>query len=129
MPIHAIGTDLIEVDRIESAIRRFGPAFLNRIFTPAEQAHCLAKGRPAQHFAARFAAKEAAAKALGTGIGQHAAFVDLEIHSNDQGAPLLRLHGPAARFAAEHGITRLHLSLSHTRAQACAQAVAWAGES
>jgi holo-[acyl-carrier protein] synthase len=124
MRIHGIGIDVVEVSRIAAAIGKHGELFLARIFTAAERDYCSAQKNPEQHFAARFAAKEAVAKALGTGIGEHAGWVDLEIHRSPTGAPVLRLHGAAARFAGLHGISAVQISLTHAKDYAAANAVA-----
>ncbi len=124
MNIFGIGTDIVEIARIEDSISRFGSRFLERVFTPSEQEYCRRMGRPASHFAARFAAKEAVAKALGTGIGQHANWTDLEIQNGSSGRPVLALSGAAAEFAAAHGIVSIHISLSHAQSHATAHAIA-----
>ena len=124
MTIHGIGIDVVEVARLAAAIERHGEAFLARIFTPAERAYCEPMKAAAVHFAARFAAKEAVAKALGTGIGEHAGWLDLEISRSPTGAPVLVLHGPAAAFAKDHGITDVRISLTHTQDYAAANAIA-----
>jgi holo-[acyl-carrier protein] synthase len=124
MTIHGIGIDVVEVARIAAAIARHGEAFLGRLFTPAERAYCDPKKTPALHYAARFAAKEAVAKALGTGIGRHANWLDLEIAHDAAGAPTLVLHGLAAGYATSHDITAIHISLTHTHAYAAANALA-----
>lgn len=124
MRIFGIGIDVVEVERIASAIERHGEPFLAKIFTPAERAYCDSRKNPAMHYAARFAAKEAAAKALGTGIGAHAGLHDLEVVHNANGAPELLLAGAALDFAAKHGISRIMISLSHSRDHAAANAVA-----
>ncbi|MGA0845210.1 MAG: holo-ACP synthase [Luteolibacter sp.] len=124
MKIFGIGTDLVEVERIRSAIERHGKAFINRIFTPQEQGYCESMKQPAIHYAARFAAKEAAAKALGTGIGRHAALLDLQVARSSDGAPILELRGAAAEFAQKNGISQILISLSHTENYATAQAIA-----
>jgi holo-[acyl-carrier protein] synthase len=94
-----------------------------RLFTAAEQDYAQKSSDPAQRLAARFAAKEAALKALGCGIGS-AAFAEIEVVRNGDGAPELALHGEAARLASLHGVTRWHLSLTHTSDLAVASAVA-----
>jgi len=124
MTLHGIGIDVVEVARIASAIERHGEAFLARLFTPVERTYCDAKKAPAIHYAARFAAKEAAAKALGTGIGAHANWLELEITHATSGAPQLMLHGSAAAFATSHGIAEIQISLTHTTAYAAANAIA-----
>jgi holo-[acyl-carrier protein] synthase len=124
MCVFGIGIDVVEVERIASAIDRHADAFLNKIFTPAERAYCESKKNPAIHYAARFAAKEAVAKALGTGIGRNAGLHDLEISHDPQGAPTLQLGGAAEAFAKAHGITNIRISLTHTRQYAAANAIA-----
>lgn len=123
MRIHGIGIDVVEVERIAAAIERHGEALLARLFTPDERAYCAAKATPAIHFAARFAAKEAIAKALGTGIGAHANWLDLEITHDANGAPRVLLHGQAAAFASVHGLTEIQISLTHAKAYAAANAI------
>ncbi|RLD11909.1 MAG: holo-[acyl-carrier-protein] synthase [Chloroflexota bacterium] len=114
------GVDLIEIERIRQAIDRHGERFLNKTFTPGEQAQ--AGGKPAS-LAARFAAKEAAAKALGTGIGE-VGWLDIEVVSIPSGEPMLKLHGHAQKLAAELGYKTWSLSLSHSRGLAIAMVVA-----
>ena len=115
-----IGTDLIEIARIEESIRRFGPRFLERIFTPAEIAFCQRKRSSAESFAARFAAKEAAAKALGTGISRGVTWLEIEVLRTPASAPTLHLHGRAAQRALSLGVRHSSLSLTHSRSVALA---------
>ncbi len=118
-----VGVDLVEISRIEAVLRRHGQRFLDRIYTPSEQAR--ARGRPAE-LAVRFAAKEAAMKALGTGrIG--VGWREVEVLSDPRGRPLLRLHGRAAARAAALGLESFAVSLSHERTMAIAMVVAWGG--
>lgn len=124
MRIYGIGIDVVEVERIASAIARHGELFLTRLFTPAERAYCSAQKKPELHYAARFAAKEAVSKALGTGIGGQAAWLDLEITRDPSGAPKLVLTGAAAEFTKLHGITDVQISLTHAREYAAANAIA-----
>lgn len=119
-----IGTDLVEVARIAGAIERQGDAFLRKVFTAGEREYCDSRSHPAIHYAARFAAKEAAAKALGTGIGARAGLLELEVVREDSGAPAIRLSGNALGFARSQGITRILISLTHTRDHAAAHAIA-----
>jgi holo-[acyl-carrier protein] synthase len=119
----ASGVDLIEVNRIENIIARYGERFLERVFTQSELAYC--RGRPHQ-LAARFAAKEAVSKVLGTGI-QHrdgVAWQEIQIASDDHGKPVVQLTGRAARRAEQIGLTTFALSLSHTHEHAIALVVA-----
>ncbi len=124
MKIFGIGIDVVEVDRIESSIERLGELFLDRLFTPSERTYCDAQAKPGLHYAARFAAKEAVSKALGTGIGGHAGWLDLEVARDSLGAPKLVLSGNAANFAEQNGIVEIQISLSHARDYAAANAIA-----
>ena len=124
MRIHGIGIDVVEVERIASAIERHGEPFLARLFTASERAYCESQKRPALHFAARFAAKEAVSKALGTGIGGEAGWLDLEIVRDVSGAPKLTLSGAAAEFAKLKGISEIQISLTHAKEYAAANAIA-----
>ncbi len=118
-----VGVDLMDVERIAHGMERYGDRFYGRFFTENERRQC--EGHP-QRLAARFAAKEATAKALGTGIGD-VSWVEIEVDCDDRGRPFLRLYGNAARIAAELGLTTWDLSLSHTREQAIAFVVATSG--
>ena len=124
MRIFGIGIDVVEVDRIASAIERLGEPFLVKLFTTRERDYCEAQKKSALHYAARFAAKEAVSKALGTGIGGQAGWLDLEITRDPSGAPKLILQGNAAEFAKQHGITDIQISLTHARDYAAANAIA-----
>ena len=117
------GIDLIEIERIQHSIQRFGSRFLHRVFTPAEQAYCLRKRNNAESFAARFAAKEAGAKALGTGISHGVNWLEIEVTREPSGKPGLRFHGRAAARAARLGAVHAALSLTHTRDLAMASVV------
>ena len=108
------GIDLAEIARIQQSIDRYGTRFLDRIFTPAEQAYCLRKRKSAESFAARFAAKEAGAKALGTGISRGVGWLEIEVAREPGGRPTLKFHGRAAQFAARLGAVRAALSITHT---------------
>lgn len=119
-----IGTDMIEIARIEHSISRFGERFLRRVFTPGEIAYCRAKRLSAESFAARFAAKEAGAKALGTGISRGVSWPEFEVTRKPGQRPELVLHGRARQIADRLGITRLSLSLSHSRELSIAVVVA-----
>lgn len=118
-----VGVDLTEVSRIRAAHQRHGAAFLDRVFTPAEQALCLAKADPYPSLAARFAAKEAASKAFGTGIGEELALTSVGVLSGPEGAPLVELDAKARALLAARGASRLLLSLTHTDTLAQAFAV------
>ncbi len=123
--ILGLGTDIIEIERFEKTLERVGEVFLQHVFTVAEVngAPTGSKQRCA-YFAARWAAKEALSKALGTGIGQKCYWRDIEIRNNADGKPDLFLSGVAAGTAAALGIERLHLSLSHEKYYACATVIA-----
>jgi holo-[acyl-carrier protein] synthase len=120
-----LGTDITEVGRIQASLQRFGQHFLHRVYTAGEIAYCEARKKTsAQSYAARFAAKEAAAKALGTGISRGVTWQELEVRRLPGQAPELILHGRAAEIAKTRGITRLTLSLTHTNATAMAVVIA-----
>lgn len=116
--ILGVGVDLIEIDRIASALER-RPRFAERCFTADEAAYCRSRAFPPQHFAARFAAKEAVGKALGIGMTR---WRDVEV-VRGRGAPTIRLHGLHAARAAELGAVRVHVSLTHAKEHAIAVAV------
>ena len=122
--IVGIGIDGIEIARMHASIERFGEHFLNRIFTAEEQAYCLKKQKKAdESFAARFAAKEAGAKALGTGISRGVSWLEIEVTRAAGGRPELRFCGRAAEIAGRLGVCRAALSLTHTSALAMASVV------
>ena len=118
--IIGLGLDLVEIERIGKVAERHEGRFLDKYFTDAETAYAGSHHRPMEHLAARFAAKEAAAKALGTGVAERVALRDLEIVSRDSGQPQLVLHGVASELAEEMGVTRTHVSLTHTATHAAA---------
>ena len=117
------GIDIAEVPRIRKAIERFGDRFLKRVFTPAEILYCDSKANRAERYAARFAAKEAAMKAIGTGWNHGVRWRDCEVTRMPGGRPTLTFHGKAAEFAAKLGAKHAALSLSHTAEQAIAQVI------
>ena len=119
--IVSIGIDIIEVARIREVLLRT-PRFGERVFTAAERTYCDRRGAvAAQHYAARFAAKEAALKALQTGWRGGISWQDIEIASRDSGAPYLILHGPVRELFEKSGASAAHLSMSHTSEHAIAQ--------
>ncbi|MEY4244362.1 MAG: holo-ACP synthase [Verrucomicrobiota bacterium] len=124
MRIFGIGIDVVEVERIAHLISRYEETVLSKLFTRSERDYCAAQKRPELHFAARFAAKEAVSKALGTGIGGQAGWLDLEITRDASGAPKICLSGAAAEFARTHGISEIQISLTHAREYAAANAIA-----
>jgi holo-[acyl-carrier protein] synthase len=117
------GIDLTEIGRIQQSIERYGQRFLNRVYTAREQAYCLRKRKSAESFAARFAAKEAGAKALGTGISYGVNWLEIEVVREPSGRPTLRFHGRAAEFAARLGAAHAALSITHTADLAMASVV------
>lgn len=119
-----LGTDLIETKRVQESIDRFGERFLERVFTDGEIAYCRRKKNAGESFAARFAAKEAGAKALGTGISRGVNWKELEVRREMSGKPTLHLSGRAAELAEAMGVRRLQLSLTHSRELAMAVVVA-----
>jgi holo-[acyl-carrier protein] synthase len=123
--ILGLGTDMIEISRIQLSIEQFGDRFLHRVFTPGEIAYCQRKKKhAAESFAARFAAKEAGAKALGTGISRGITWKEIEVRREAGTAPTLHLTGRAQDRAKELGITRFSLSLTHSRDIALAVVIA-----
>jgi holo-[acyl-carrier protein] synthase len=112
--VFGIGTDIIEIGRVEEKLRRTG-GLKTRVFTPREITYCEGKAKSAQHYAARFAAKEAFLKAIGTGWSRGYRFVDIEILNNEQGKPQIVLQGKVKDFCEENGITGFHVSLSHIK--------------
>jgi holo-[acyl-carrier protein] synthase len=124
MNIFGIGIDVVEVGRIASSIGEFGEKFLTRIFTEGELAYCSVQARPELHYAARFAAKEAVAKALGTGIGKEVGWLDMEILRGDLGEPRLALTGKGAEFCKRMNICEIKISLTHAKEYAAANALA-----
>lgn len=118
-----VGIDLVEVDRIHSLLEKNGDRFKRRVFTEGEIQYCDSCAESAMHYAARFAAKEAVAKALGTGFAEGVGWADIEVLRGENGAPTVVLHGGAARVAAQAGVTRVLLSLTHTRTTAGASAL------
>ncbi|MEW6581404.1 MAG: holo-ACP synthase [Actinomycetota bacterium] len=115
-----LGVDTIEVDRFAEALAR-RPRLVERCFTPGEAAYCASRAQPAQHFAVRFAAKEAVGKALGVGMRR---WQEAEVVHGRFGAPEVVLHGRLAERAAALGVERIHLALTHSRTDAVAVAVA-----
>jgi holo-[acyl-carrier protein] synthase len=121
--IVSIGIDIIEVARIREVLLRT-PRFAERVFTPSERAYCDGRGAvAAQHYAARFAAKEAALKAFQTGWRGGISWQDVEISARESGAPFLKFYGPVHLLFEKSGATAAHLSISHTTQHAIAQVV------
>ena len=122
-----IGIDLVEIHRMKKAIER--PLFVQRVFTPAEQAYCDSRGRQnAASYAARFAAKEAVMKALGTGLSGGGTWQDIGVLPDEQGKPVMTLSGYFGQLSRKMDVTRIHVSLSHAQEYAAAQVLLWRGE-
>lgn len=121
--IIGLGVDIAEVYRIEAAIGRHGQAFLDRVFTPGEIAYCEKHKNKFERYAARFAAKEAAMKALGTGWASGVRWVDLEVARETSGKPTMKLHGRAREIAEAMGTKHISLSMTHSGHTAFAQVI------
>ena len=124
MQIFGIGIDIVEVDRIQASIEKFGDTFLNKIFSPLERAYCDSQKLPHINYAARFASKEAIAKSFGTGIGKHLSWLDMTILKKSDGSPSVEFHGTSKDFIAKHEIIEVKISLTHTKVYAAANALA-----
>ena len=119
-PTHAVGIDMIEIDRVAKVLARHPRRFIERVYTPEEAAFC--RGRVPE-LAARFAAKEAVMKALGTGWSLGIRWTDIAVENNGAGKPTVQLSGVAERLAGKLAVSTVHLSLAHTRHYASAQVV------
>jgi holo-[acyl-carrier protein] synthase len=117
------GIDVVEVPRVAAALERFGRRFVERIFTEDEIRYCDSKAKPAERYAARFAAKEAAMKAIGTGWTHGVRWRDFEVRRMRGGRPTLVLSGKAAEFAYRLGAVRTQISITHTAAEAIAHVI------
>jgi holo-[acyl-carrier protein] synthase len=117
------GIDIAEVHRIGEAMERFGARFLHRVFTEGERRYCDSKANRVERYAARFAAKEAAMKALGTGWSRGVRWRDIEVCRQLGGRPTISFHGKAGEVASKLGAVHVALSLSHTADQAIAQVI------
>ena len=122
MDIVGLGIDATDIPRVAALVERYGDRFLQRVFTEGEIAYCTRRRNPAPHLAGRFAAKEAAMKALGTGQTRDVLWQDIEVVRCD-GPPQLRFHGGAARRAAQMHVTKSLLSITHSDALAIAQVI------
>ncbi|MCD6288734.1 MAG: holo-ACP synthase [Candidatus Hydrogenedentes bacterium] len=121
------GIDVIEISRIKRTVERFSDRFITRIFSRAEREYCMAKRLPEVHLAARFAAKEAASKALGTGLSGGVLWRDIEVGVEPSGKPYLVFHNAAAMKLADIGGSRVHISLSDTDGLAVASVIIESG--
>jgi holo-[acyl-carrier protein] synthase len=124
MPIVGVGIDIVECLRIAQMIERHGELFITRVYTDAEIEYCTARKAATQHYAGRWAAKEAVLKALGTGWRRGIGWRDIEVRNDAKGAPTVSLRGGARDVMERAGIRRLHLSISHCRSYAVAYVVA-----
>ena len=122
MALAGIGVDMLEIARMQHALDT-NPHFIERVFPPEERAYCDRCARPAEHYAARFAAHEAILKALGCGFGNGVGLLDASVGRTENGRPIAILKGRAAEIAAEQGVREIALSLSHTHDVAVANAV------
>jgi holo-[acyl-carrier protein] synthase len=114
MSVIGIGVDLVECTRIQHSLDRFGEKFLHRVFTDGEIEYSMSMKFPARHLAARFAGKEAVAKAFGTGIGKAMGWRNIDIQKRPSGEPFLVFSGPADELATKRGVKSALITLSHT---------------
>lgn len=124
MNLVGIGTDIVECLRIAQMIERHGELFMNRVYTPHELEYCHSRKQSTQHFAGRWAAKEAVLKALGTGWVRGISWRDVEVRNDGGGKPLIELHGGAKERALQIDVEEVMISISHCRSHATAYAVA-----
>jgi holo-[acyl-carrier protein] synthase len=124
MPILGLGTDIVECLRIAQMIERHGELFISRVYTDHEIEYCSARKAATQHYAGRWAAKEAVLKALGTGWVRGISWRDIEIRNDRHGAPLVVLRGGAREVFDQAGMERIHITISHCRCHAVAHAIA-----
>jgi holo-[acyl-carrier protein] synthase len=112
--ILGIGSDLVQVERIRKSIAHYGDRFLNRVYTERERAYASSRANSAERYAARFAAKEAGMKAIGTGLRRGITWKDFEVINETSGQPTLRLSGVALEISETMGVERISISLTHT---------------
>lgn len=124
MNLIGIGTDIVECLRIAQMIQRHGELFIQRVYTPHEIDYCNGRKQSTQHFAGRWAAKEAVLKALGTGWIRGISWRDVEVHNEGGGKPTIRLQGGAQQRAEQISVVEVMLSISHCRSHATAYALA-----
>jgi len=122
--IIGLGTDIVEIVRIGQMIQRHGEMFLNRVYTPAEIRYCQRRKECYQHFAGRWAAKEAVMKTLGTGLARGVSWKDIEVCTTKTGQPNLNIKGGARDQAEQMGVDEILITISHCRAYATATAIA-----
>jgi holo-[acyl-carrier protein] synthase len=128
MSIFGIGTDIVECLRIAQMIERHGELFIGRVYTQQEIQYCQSRRQATQHFAGRWAAKEAVLKALGTGWRRGISWRDVEIRNERSGSPVVTLYGGARDYMDQQGISQVLISISHCRSHATAYALALAQE-
>jgi len=122
--IIGVGTDIVEIERVNRVLTRHPDTFPQRVFTEAECSLAAQREGKLEFYAGRWAAKEATVKALGCGIGPDCGFLDIEITNDERGKPVASLAGAGARTMARLGVANLHVSISHDTNYACAFAVA-----
>lgn len=123
MAVRGLGTDIVEIARIEAIVIKTGDRLAKRILAVGEWEHYQKAPQKSRYLAKRFAVKEAAAKALGTGFYHGLAFAQFEVYNDPLGKPLLRLHGQAAELARKMGVQAIHVSLADERRYACATVI------
>jgi len=122
--VMGIGIDLVENERMRKTLRRWDRSFKEKIFLPRERTYCESRAEPWNHYAGRFAVKEAVSKAFGTGVSEHIGWLDIEVvRDRKTGAPSVRLSAKGKQLARKRGVEEVLVSLSHTRHYAVAQAV------
>lgn len=124
MNITGIGTDIVECLRIAQMIERHGELFLTRVYTPFEIEYCSSRKAATQHYAGRWAAKEAVLKAMGTGWAKGISWLDIEVRNDEGGRPSIRLAGASRDICEQRGVREMLISISHCRSHATAYALA-----
>ncbi|MEX0819682.1 MAG: holo-ACP synthase [Pirellulaceae bacterium] len=124
MNITGIGTDIVECLRIAQMIERHGELFLTRVYTPFEIEYCSSRKAATQHYAGRWAAKEAVLKAMGTGWAKGISWLDIEVRNDEGGRPSIRLGGASRDICEQRGVREMLISISHCRSHATAYALA-----
>ncbi len=123
MNVRSHGVDMVQCSRLRQSIERFGQKFLDRVFTSAEQDYCRGKKREIEHYAGRFAAKEAVFKVLGTGWRNGINWTDVEVRNQPSGEPKVTLSGRCREIADQQGLEKIVISISHTDTHAIASAI------